>query len=195
MPVTFWTLLIGALALSGVPPFSGFYSKDSILAQRWNRIITCCLRRCFRRRADCVLHLRCSSRLLRSGEIQSRFARARIAAGDDVAAAGAGTVRAIAGFIGITNNYGSQFIAGNETLSVRSKSPSHSKTSARCFATGRRGSWHLCGVLALQKCRLGPAACQARGLATAMKNKFTSTSFTRPLSSARTIHRHGDGCD
>jgi NADH-quinone oxidoreductase subunit L len=33
MPATFWTFLIGALALCGVPPFSGFYSKDSILAQ------------------------------------------------------------------------------------------------------------------------------------------------------------------
>jgi NADH-quinone oxidoreductase subunit L len=33
MPVTFWTFLFGALALCGVPPFSGFYSKDSILAQ------------------------------------------------------------------------------------------------------------------------------------------------------------------
>ena len=33
MPVTFWTFLIGALALCGVPPFSGFFSKDSILAQ------------------------------------------------------------------------------------------------------------------------------------------------------------------
>ena len=33
MPVTFWTFLIGALALCGVSPFSGFYSKDSILAQ------------------------------------------------------------------------------------------------------------------------------------------------------------------
>jgi NADH-quinone oxidoreductase subunit L len=33
MPVTFWTFLIGTLALSGVPPFSGFYSKDSILGQ------------------------------------------------------------------------------------------------------------------------------------------------------------------
>jgi NADH-quinone oxidoreductase subunit L len=33
MTITFWTFLIGTLALSGVPPFSGFYSKDSILAQ------------------------------------------------------------------------------------------------------------------------------------------------------------------
>jgi len=33
MPITFWTFLIGALALSAIWPFSGFYSKDSILAQ------------------------------------------------------------------------------------------------------------------------------------------------------------------
>ena len=33
MPVTFWTFLVGTLALAGLPPFSGFYSKDSILAQ------------------------------------------------------------------------------------------------------------------------------------------------------------------
>ena len=33
MPVTFWTFLVGTLALAGVPPFSGFYSKDGILAQ------------------------------------------------------------------------------------------------------------------------------------------------------------------
>ena len=33
MPITFWTFLIGTLALCGVWPLSGFYSKDSILAQ------------------------------------------------------------------------------------------------------------------------------------------------------------------
>jgi NADH-quinone oxidoreductase subunit L len=33
MPVTFWTLLFGTLALAGIWPFSGFFSKDSILAQ------------------------------------------------------------------------------------------------------------------------------------------------------------------
>jgi NADH-quinone oxidoreductase subunit L len=33
MPITFVTFLIGALALSGLWPFSGFFSKDSILGQ------------------------------------------------------------------------------------------------------------------------------------------------------------------
>jgi NADH-quinone oxidoreductase subunit L len=33
MPVTAWTFLAGTLALAGVPPLSGFYSKDSILAR------------------------------------------------------------------------------------------------------------------------------------------------------------------
>lgn len=32
LPVTFWTFIIGTLALMGVPPLSGFYSKDAILA-------------------------------------------------------------------------------------------------------------------------------------------------------------------
>ncbi|HEY9508491.1 MAG TPA: NADH-quinone oxidoreductase subunit L [Verrucomicrobiae bacterium] len=31
-PVTFWTFIVGTLALSGMWPFSGFFSKDSILA-------------------------------------------------------------------------------------------------------------------------------------------------------------------
>ena len=31
MPVTFITMLVGSLAIAGVPPFSGFFSKDEIL--------------------------------------------------------------------------------------------------------------------------------------------------------------------
>ncbi len=31
MPVTFWTFLVGVLALSGVPPLSGFFSRDEVL--------------------------------------------------------------------------------------------------------------------------------------------------------------------
>jgi NADH-quinone oxidoreductase subunit L len=35
MPVTFWTALIGWLAISGVPPFAGFFSKDQILTEAY----------------------------------------------------------------------------------------------------------------------------------------------------------------
>ena len=31
MPTTYWTMMVGAFALSGCPPFSGFFSKDEIL--------------------------------------------------------------------------------------------------------------------------------------------------------------------
>ena len=40
MPVTYWTFLIGTLALCGVPPLSGFYSKDSILASALSTKLT-----------------------------------------------------------------------------------------------------------------------------------------------------------
>jgi NADH-quinone oxidoreductase subunit L len=33
MPITFWTLLIASLSISGIPGFAGFFSKDEILAQ------------------------------------------------------------------------------------------------------------------------------------------------------------------
>jgi len=32
LPITFWTMLIGTIAISGIPPFAGFFSKDEILA-------------------------------------------------------------------------------------------------------------------------------------------------------------------
>lgn len=31
MPITYWTALVGSLALAGLPPFSGFFSKDTII--------------------------------------------------------------------------------------------------------------------------------------------------------------------
>ena len=35
LPVTFITMLIGTLAISGIPPFAGFFSKDEILAHTY----------------------------------------------------------------------------------------------------------------------------------------------------------------
>jgi len=37
IPVTFWTMLIAALAISGIFPLAGFFSKDEILWSAWSR--------------------------------------------------------------------------------------------------------------------------------------------------------------
>src|ERR1700680_160269 len=35
IPITFWTMVIATLAITGIPPFAGFVSKDEILWQTW----------------------------------------------------------------------------------------------------------------------------------------------------------------
>jgi NADH-quinone oxidoreductase subunit L len=35
IPTTFWTMFIATLAIAGIPPFAGFFSKDEILWQTW----------------------------------------------------------------------------------------------------------------------------------------------------------------
>ena len=37
LPITYITFLVATLAISGIPPFSGFFSKDEILAAAWDR--------------------------------------------------------------------------------------------------------------------------------------------------------------
>jgi len=120
MPVTFWTFTIGALALSGIPPFAGFYSKDSILAQCLDQknyllfavavfvagLTAFYTFRLFfvvffgKEKTDHAKHAHESPLIITAPlVILAIFA-------------------AIGGFIGITNNYGSQFAAEHETLSL-----------------------------------------------------------------------------
>ena len=55
MPITFWTFLIGSLALAGIPPLAGFWSKDELLVVARSRrarpaVRACCSSpRCSRR--------------------------------------------------------------------------------------------------------------------------------------------------
>ena len=61
MPATHWTMLVGCIAIAGIPIFSGFFSKDEIL---WSAFRiggygrACCgLRGRRPRRPDRVLHV------------------------------------------------------------------------------------------------------------------------------------------
>jgi NADH-quinone oxidoreductase subunit L len=36
IPITHWTMFIATLAIAGIPPFAGFFSKDEILWQSWS---------------------------------------------------------------------------------------------------------------------------------------------------------------
>jgi NADH-quinone oxidoreductase subunit L len=35
IPITYWTMLIGSLAIAGIPPLAGFFSKDEVLGQAY----------------------------------------------------------------------------------------------------------------------------------------------------------------
>jgi NADH-quinone oxidoreductase subunit L len=39
LPVTFWTMTVGLGALAGIPPLSGFFSKDLVLASAWEAVL------------------------------------------------------------------------------------------------------------------------------------------------------------
>lgn len=36
MPITYWTFMIGTIAIAGIPPFAGFFSKDEILWEAYS---------------------------------------------------------------------------------------------------------------------------------------------------------------
>ncbi len=58
MPWTYWTMVVGSLALAGIPIFAGFFSKDEILGEAFERGYYALLGgRPARRLHDRLLHL------------------------------------------------------------------------------------------------------------------------------------------
>jgi NADH-quinone oxidoreductase subunit L len=175
MPVTFWTFIIGTLALSGMPPFSGFYSKDSILAQALHQnnyilfavgVFVAALTTFYMFRLFFVAFL---------GE--ARTEKAKHAHESPAVMSLPLVVLAVfalvGGFIGITNIYGSQFGAEAEKLSVAQQAiePFQNIFPMLCgigaVVVGLFAAFTLYRNTVTDRlpAKLG-------GLATAMKNKF-----------------------
>ena len=90
IPITHWTMLIGSIAIAGIPPLAGFFSKDEILAESYkNGFVMGVGHRHRRRRHDRLLHVPAHGQdvLRREPRRPSRRAEhPRIAAVDDGAA-------------------------------------------------------------------------------------------------------------
>jgi NADH-quinone oxidoreductase subunit L len=175
MPVTFWTFIIGTLALSGMPPLSGSYSKDSIFAQALDQknyllfgvaVFVAFLTAFYMFRLFFVAFL---------GE--GRTEKAKHAHESPAVMTLPLIVLAvfsvIGGYIGITNIYGSQFGTEGETLTVAQQffEPLHSPVALICgvaaFLIGIAGAWVF-----YSKAATDPLPAKIGFLSDLMKNRF-----------------------
>ena len=175
MPVTFWTFLVGALALSGIPPFSGFYSKDSIFAQALEQksyvllsvaVFVAALTAFYTFRLFFVVFFGQEKSKAASHAHESPLVMT-------LPLVVLAVFAAIGGFIGIANNYGSEFIAGHEALSVGQQLLEPLKTPVPMLIGIAVGLAGIFLAFALYKnAATDPLPAKLGGLATAMKNKF-----------------------
>ena len=180
MPVTFLTFTIGTLALCGVPPFSGFYSKDAILAQALAQksyllfgvgVFVAALTTFYTFRLFFVVFC---------GQEKSKAAAHAHESPLVI------TLPLIAlavfsfagGFIGITNNYGSQLAHEYELLSVWQQAiePLSNKLAMFC-GLGAVVIGFLLARSLYRSAASDPLPAKLGGLATAMKNKFYFDEF------------------
>jgi len=180
MPITFLTFTIGTLALCGVPPFSGFYSKDAILAQCLEQknfllfgvgafvaaLTTFYTFRLFfvvffgKEKSDHAKHAHESPLVMTLPLIAlAVFSFA-------------------GGFIGITNNYGSQLTPDHEMLSVLQQAlePLSNKLAMFCGLGAVAVGFFLAKSL-YGNAASDPLPAKLGDLATAMKNKFYFDEF------------------
>ncbi len=175
MPITFWTFIIGTLALSGCPPFSGFYSKDSILGVALEQknyllfgvaVFVAALTTFYMFRLFFVAFL---------GE--PRTEKAKHAHESPLVMTLPLVVLAVlalvGGYIGITNIYNSQFAPESESLSVAQQAVEPLKNIVpMLLGIGAVAVGLFAAFAFYSKAATDPLPAKLGGLAVAMKNKF-----------------------
>jgi len=175
MPITFWTFLIGALALSGIPFFSGFYSKDSIFAQALLQknyllfgvaVFVAALTAFYTFRLFFVVFFGKEKSKAASHAHESPLVMT-------LPLVALAVFAAIGGFIGIINNYGSQFMAEHESLTVGQQffEPFHNLVPM-LFGLAAGVGGILLAYSLYNNVTTDPLPAKLGGLAKAMKNKF-----------------------
>src|ERR1035441_5212613 len=175
MPITFLTFTIGTLALCGVPPFSGFYSKDAILAQALAQksyllfgvgVFVAALTTFYTFRLFFVFFFgKEKSKAAAHAHESPLVMTLPLIALAVFSFAG--------GFIGITNNYGSQFGGEYEALSMWQQllEPLGKPVPMAC-GLGAVVVGFLLALMLYKNSETDPLPAKLGGLATAMKNKF-----------------------
>jgi NADH-quinone oxidoreductase subunit L len=175
MPITFLTFTIGTLALCGVPPFSGFYSKDAILAQALAQksyllfgvgVFVAALTTFYTFRLFFVVFFgKEKSKAAAHAHESPLVMTLPLIALAVFSFAG--------GFIGITNNYGSQFGGEYEALSMWQQllEPLGKPVPMAC-GLGAVVVGFLLALMLYKNSETDPLPAKLGGLATAMKNKF-----------------------
>ena len=175
MPITFLTFTIGTLALCGIPPFSGFYSKDAILAQALEQhnyilfgvgVFVAALTTFYTFRLFFVVFFGKEKSKAASHAHESPLVMT-------LPLIALAVFSFAGGFIGITNNYGSQFVHEHEALSVFQQffEPFHNIFPMLC-GLGAVVVGFLVALSLYKNAETDPLPSKLGGLATAMKNKF-----------------------
>ncbi len=180
MPITFLTFTIGTLALCGVPPFSGFYSKDAILTQALAQksyllfgvgVFVAALTTFYTFRLFFIVFFGKEKSKAASHAHESPLVMT-------LPLIALAVFSFAGGFIGITNNYGSQFVNHHEALSMAQQftEPFNNLFPMACglgaVAVGLFLAYSLYNNAAAD-----PLPTKLGGLATLMKNKFYFDEF------------------
>ena len=175
MPITFYTFLFGTLALCGVPIFSGFYSKDSILGLALEQknfvlfgvaVFVAALTTFYMFRLFFVAFVGNP----RSEKAKHAHESPAVMSFPLIALA----VLAVAGgFIGVVNVYNSQFKPDAESLSMIQQivEPIHAPVGLAC-GLGAVVVGFLAAFTLYKNAATDPLPAKLGPLATAMKNRF-----------------------